>query len=574
MITLHEKAEYHRSYLTHLRKRIKEVEKEHEAEKTKERQGREALKAQEQEAQESSKHGETSLLYSEKLIEKIKTLEIPSLKTALRPKINFKFNIETEKPSPATLPAEVPFFSIEFKPLIDIRASSEISEKLETASLALQVPSLSPLMLPSLKPTIVEELPMKLEPEKASIEAVPGQYVKASEAAIEAEEYILQQLEDFIDKITFGLAGWTGMNRPLLIITEKPSQGSHVYYIALICRELYRILSRKGKPTPRWIVMSQYQEEPYKAEFELFTQAENRVYILEDVKLSDIKSGPLYDRLRELYSEDLGFIIIQSDEAEKIINFLVQEVRDYAIPEIKSDYTSPPPLSQENWLKLASLMWSYVDQPVNSIDEAIGIAEKLYYERLKRIYNNTELKLWIKFDENEGFEHRALKMKIVEIIARKLGAKNTAEIVKLLEKECIKTEQPIPLKNNQQSNQKPPKADVYLQAAKCKEIREDVYIEIETLYGTGDPIEKIRQTLDKYLENGQSRVRGKIAIVTIGLHTILFLKQLTTLKKHYTKQGLNVEFYTVNLAENKLVPLRDILKLLLQIKKEVNKMQS
>jgi hypothetical protein len=79
----------------------------------------------------------------------------------------------------------------------------------------------------------------------------------------------------------------------------------------------------------------------------------------------------------------------------------------------------------------------------------------------------------------------------------------------------------------------------------CKKM--NIAIEIETMYGTGDPIGvKINpKTIMPYYEHG---FKGELWLVIPNIHAFLFLHELLKLRKDYREQQLNLEIYVADVT--------------------------
>jgi hypothetical protein len=97
--------------------------------------------------------------------------------------------------------------------------------------------------------------------------------------------------------------------------------------------------------------------------------------------------------------------------------------------------------------------------------------------------------------------------------------------------------------------------DVYYQA------ENEVY-EVETLYDQGpEPDKKIDETIRKYL--GEKGV-NKINIVIDNFGFLLHLRDLASIKRHYSHY-LNIEFYTLDLKNKRLVSMDEFIRELQRI---------
>lgn len=81
----------------------------------------------------------------------------------------------------------------------------------------------------------------------------------------------------------------------------------------------------------------------------------------------------------------------------------------------------------------------------------------------------------------------------------------------------------------------------------CEAPSKLIAIEIETMYGTGDPIgAKINQrTIKPYLEN---RFNGELWLVIPNLHALLYAGDLLRLRRSYREEGLNFEIYVADVT--------------------------
>ena len=365
----------------------------------------------------------------------------------------------------------------------------------------------------------------------------------------------------------------TFSDRPICIILSKRPFDSHVYMLALICRELYRI-RKGGKPIPRWLSKESTDE------IEEFLEVGNRLFIIDDSEyemLPDfserksegekktkghegrVRESKLLDRLHELFSQDYGFIIFNVKEL--LSHQLYEEIKkrvNYCIPKlIFIKFKGLHPYVKE---RIASMSWGFVDTNGKTFDELFGNAEKNYYNELETIYNDIELRDWVKQDPDASFEHEALKILTVMALARKLGAKSKDDIINMLKGNRIRTECEIKKDNKKNGNSNGGKgiADICVDMEGYKE-----YVEIETFYGVGDPISKLKQTLSKYkgLKPG-----NRVSIVVQGLHMLLYLRDLISLKNIYRREhGIEVDFYTIDVKTPRLISMKEVIKILKEL---------
>jgi hypothetical protein len=407
---------------------------------------------------------------------------------------------------------------------------------------------LAPIKLPDLK--IVELIKVRAQEKGAE---------EASTVTVEEESQLLEGLYELHKIITRGLGAVGAFHdRPICIILPKPERGSYVCSTALICRELYR-MGKGGKPEVRWL------SEGSKGEIEECMKAGDMIFVIDDLKCKllpvfdkirtkedlydKVRESKLFDRLHELFSQDLGFIIFHV--SERWLNEFAEMLEEEApyIPRL----IKVPLLGLHNEVErqISSICWGFVEVEGENLDELFVSAEKNYYEALKSAYDDIELKHWIDLDPNAGNEHEATKIIVAEAIAKELGARNKPEVLETLRRKLVKTEHKLD----------GGVADLYLTYPDGKER----YIEIETLYGTSDPITKKldKETLNKYKVIGKS---FEVSIVLLGLHLLLYIKDLIKLKRIYKERhGLNVDFFTVDIKGRRLVPMKAILQKLKEL---------
>jgi hypothetical protein len=182
-----------------------------------------------------------------------------------------------------------------------------------------------------------------------------------------------------------------------------------------------------------------------------------------------------------------------------------------------------------------------------TFDELFGKCEKEFFDKLKKVGEDISLAFCVKRDKSAGDEHEEMKKFVVECLARELGAKSKEEIVRMLKDGKIETERELPNEG---------RADIYVPFKQR-------YVEVETFYGTEDPItNKLMETLSKY----EGIARQVDIVLLTGLQALLYARRLFELADFYRKEkGLEVNFYVPNLEERRLVPLREMLHMLREV---------
>jgi hypothetical protein len=340
------------------------------------------------------------------------------------------------------------------------------------------------------------------------------------------------------------------MGRPICIVLSKKVNDSFAHSVALVCREIYRIV-KGGKPEPRWI------SEGLKDEIERHLRAEGMIFVVDDSKceflpdFGKIRSGMellekvdmdvVLDRLREFFSQEFGFIIFHVNErwVSQFAKILEEKIGAYA----DIIYVSPSNWQSQVKVVVARVCWGFMECEGQTFDEIFGRCEKEFFEELGKASEDVKLTHLIEEDENAGNEHESMKIMVVECLAKELGATNKDVVIRILKKKVIRTEHKLSDGG---------RVDVYLNTPSIQK-----FVEIETFYGRGDPVKRLdKDTLSKYKERSVGRV--DIVLLT-GVQALLYARRLIELANIYRKEyGLRVNFYLSNVRERKLVPLRDV----------------
>lgn len=362
-------------------------------------------------------------------------------------------------------------------------------------------------------------------------------------------------------------------SKPVVILLEEPRSDSYVASVALMARELYRIRVG-GKPTCVWL--SPWDEDE-RTEVELDSSAEGKILVIDlldrnstsqgELDLGKIvNKGRLERRLKEMISQDYGFIIINYGEEKIGIEYPIPakiiKIRGKAHSNMEKEKISSAcwTFSLGNSKDLDSVSERVEDRELRanilrihhsllSFDQFFLTAEKRFYERMEKL-KREYIEVWhhLKLDDEEGEEHKFMKLLTVLALSKeKVGLKEKdlkTKAVDLLVEGEIETEHEIQGQGKRRS-------DVYVKG-------ENRYLEIETFYGTGDPIEKLDgQTLRKYLHSGVKRVD----VILLGVHILLYLRDLLEIRRVYReKHGIDVNFFTLDSTEIKLVPLNEFLR--------------
>lgn len=356
--------------------------------------------------------------------------------------------------------------------------------------------------------------------------------VTSVDASLSITSGVEEKLE-FIDPIqnVLGLSSRLSIDRPALILAKKPKSEKYEYieFLKRILREIYRVHGR-GLPRPAHTT-SDFDEVKQDV------RADRHIWVL-DLDKIEIKTRHLEDRLRELYSQNLGFLILYGSEER--INKVKEDI-------LKSD--SPLPkyhevsVSEEDKaFKLAQVMWGRMEEVPSlfSLDTIAVMLEDAYFDEVENLANDigTIINVEPSDEDEEGLGgesiiHYALKA----LVFRHL--KNMG-----IDENRIKTEWDLV----------DGRADIFVSDPELGEL----VVEIETLYGTGIPMLKLRKRIESRLKRGFN-----LWIVIPNPQLIIYFKDVCALRKVYRKKyGDRVEFFGVDLGSQEIVRVGEIKSLL------------
>lgn len=353
------------------------------------------------------------------------------------------------------------------------------------------------------------------------------------------------------------------VDRPCVILAKKPVRKRYEYieFLKPLLRELYRVRIG-GLPSPRHITTRGFERES------LRVKAGRRIYLIdvdEVLKLSKEKGSEeavkenefqdyIADRLRELFSQGYGFLVFYGYEAGlRIVRGVLTEI---AIPlepiEIRI-------VEGEAVFNIASLVWGSVrpewpePMPELTLDAYAVRREHEFYDTLYRIANNLTAALLVKPSpepeerigkprEGESLTHYAIKAFVVKYFMEreKVPADN------------IKTEHKLD--------------SVIVDVLVSYPTRGRIIVEVETLYGTGLPLTKLVETIESRVGLAE-----ELWIVIPNPQAMLFLNHIIALREYCKKQGLPVEFYTLDIEDGELKPITELKRIADGILKSIQK---
>lgn len=424
----------------------------------------------------------------------------------------------------------------------------------------------------------------------------------SSEYTYELSEGEVIEVEEVIDRVLFGL-GRVVPDRALVIVARRIGGFGYIEFLKRVLREVYRV-SIGGLPNPKHVSHSEdltlLMPIEVGAGGRLFvidlTSGNLRELLKDYVRLARIKER-VKDRLRELFSQGFGFIVIYGDGGEdcdytsneyknikdskkenKEDKACVSEfikgmwIKFYGEKILEYHSTVPSPIevnpvvegldansSREFYTVLASVMWGRVSKPIadysgfGGFNEFVVWLEDGYWRVLEGALRDFDIRLKVKpsaeGDEHslESMSHYLTKATMVNYLIRELteefrskGIEEDEARVKALE--CVETEYQL-------GNVR---FDVYVKP-NCGSRLDGLVVEVETLYGTGTVVHKVLDTVESRVKAGVNR----LWVVVPNPQATILLPQLLKLERYVKgRYGEGVEFHTLDITETEPKPVR------------------
>ena len=420
----------------------------------------------------------------------------------------------------------------------------------------------------------------------------------AAPSPYELSEGEIGEVESAVDRALFGL-GRLVPDRPLLIIARHAKGFDYIEFLKRALREVYRVRVG-GLPEPKHVSSV--------IDLQLLIPVEvgagGRLFVIdlvsgdlgrllrEEASSGEVK-GPsqatlrriresVRDRLRELFSQGYGFIVIYGDYyVGSLVSGAQAEAPRGGAPEdylltIPSPVEVSPVASEESlYVLLANLMWGRISEPkmdyedIGSFDGLVVRLEDEYWRALEGTLKDFNVQVLVRpsaeGDEagRESMSHYLTKAFVVNYLVSRLteefkgkGAKEDEARRRALE--CVKTEH--------QPGGANVRYDVYV---KDKDANSDcgsmskLVVEVETLYGTGTALHKVLDTIESRVNAGADR----LWVVVPNPQAVIYLPQLLRLERYVRKlelfKGKEIEFYTLDVKGGAPVRLVEVARKLL-----------
>ncbi|RLF22512.1 MAG: hypothetical protein DRN15_08730 [Thermoprotei archaeon] len=345
------------------------------------------------------------------------------------------------------------------------------------------------------------------------------------------------------------------LNMPLLILAEPPSNFVYEYmeFLKRVLREIYRV-RLGGLPNPLEVSIG-FDE----IKFDIRASKAISIVRIDDIidktrrkeregeELREEIFHTLSDRIKELYSQNLGFLVVYGREVEKLLKVELPKAPRLLRVKIVED---------ESIFKLCNLMWGLVHEyckvPIErlkekglNLDAYVVELERRFYDELEKLLSDIRLVLSVepsKRDEEriggESLLHYATKVFIVKYLLDQ----------EKIPPENIFTEYEI--------------GDLVIDVFVNHPKHGELAIEVETLYGTGIPVLKLRRTIETRLTKGL-----KLWIVIPNPQLTIFLRDIMQLYELYKRKYPDrLNFFTLDVKSKKLVSLEDFVKCIRELK--------
>jgi len=376
-----------------------------------------------------------------------------------------------------------------------------------------------------------------VRPSEVRIKTIDAVCHARSATAPSVQEIAVEEFEDPI-KDTFGSVGFKMLSeRPIIILAEKPEDKNleYIEFLKRILREVYRTRA-KGLPAPTHI-STDFEE------IKLDIKAGKSVYVidLDSAKMEKQSERYLIDRIKELYSQNFGFIVLYGSKSS------IKAIKSLWMPDIRGFSRLPKYVEvriedREAIFTLANLFWGIIekatmDEPIN-LDEYVVKLEDDFYAKIEETANDLRSVLIVEpsKEDEEGLEgesivHYGIKAFVVNYLTKFEN---------------------VPLENIQTEFEF---GDAIIDVFVKHPEHGDIAIEVETLYGTTIPLLKLKKRIESRLRKGL-----KTWIVIPNPQFMIYLKEISALRAFYKKRCHDlVEFWTLDIRSNKLISFRELI---------------
>ena len=435
-------------------------------------------------------------------------------------------------------------------------------EKIKAEPIEVTVPKpLKPLKAIKLeikiyRPVKNEEEAQSEEKREESEEKEEGEQGVTAES--EKEEEKIENLMDMLFKNPDGGSVSEGISegdgRPIVIFFDDEKYEEYISALKELLKWEYRII-KGGAPDFKNI----HNIRRLLREADWIRAGGNLVEIRLKKEDWEIKNKEKLDELKsrfgELFSQSFGFLLFR---------YYPQMLRDEDTHRIRMLNIRHNEIDEKDTDKLLKMIFAFVPVSESGDFSARFMDARDRYEReLEKLTKDMTLEFAVNPNagENESPEHFRIKLFVVKYLRQMLIEQG--KISKDIDHEELKKR----IETEASLSKGTIIADVFLRD------KREVF-EVETLYATESKNQswekKIQHTIEKY--KGCYEV-DKINVILENLTAMMHIDELIKLKrileKWGEKNGKKVEFYVLNFEENRLVPIDDLYRQYLEIRRPV-----
>jgi hypothetical protein len=230
-------------------------------------------------------------------------------------------------------------------------------------------------------------------------------------------ELVLPEERDKLRGLVASAAEYIG--EPVAVIL--PESRFHLWYLFwVVCRELYRE-ARGSYPEPVVILPEPGKEREYRAMLELWLRLyggfSGKVVVVSEKCLSE--TSELLRRLRETFSQGLGFLIVLASDVLKAEEQLRKSSSPY-VPKIISLREVPPEdRVLERLVKVVRCCFGLPLErlPLQQLDAVVAAADRAYRDLVRELLQSEHAAL-VRRDvgERESEDHVAMKALVVKVL--------------------------------------------------------------------------------------------------------------------------------------------------------------
>ncbi|MCC6005099.1 MAG: hypothetical protein LM590_12255 [Thermofilum sp.] len=381
------------------------------------------------------------------------------------------------------------------------------------------------------KSTLPEITPVTLALQGAVKAKLLGIDIAAAVGGFGLLELVLPEERDKLRDLVASAAEYIG--EPVAVIL--PESRSHLWYLFwVVCRELYRE-ARGSYPEPVVILPEPGKEQGCRAMLELWLRLygsfSGKVVVVSEKCLSE--TSELLRRLRETFSQGLGFLIVLASDVLKAEEQLRKSSSPY-VPKIISLREVPPEdRVVERLVKAVRCCFGLPLErlPLQQLDAVVAAADRAYRDFVRELLQSEHAAL-VRRDvgERESEDHVAMKALVVKVL-KESG-------VKLEEAFCT-----YPVCGSV--------ADIYVR-------ERGLAIECETLLGAAPaPHLKVLESVRKYRECQEVK---EVWIVLRNWPAAIHLGDLIRLESMLRRElkGKEVKFFIPDVYSKALRALDDV----------------